>query len=251
MKIAFKEVKKINLSGTALALLLTLCGTHMALAAEGETMPPAAVVADASTSAAAPSAPAAAPAALPLPPSSSLPMSPEANAKALSAAEDKVKDSAKDFVKQMNSMSSINLEDLNVARLTVVKLEALIEIEKRLADLDKIHNQGKEKSLASAIPASALAAPIQLSSAGTRNSAASMGFPPMMSPPHRSEVSMISGADGHYVATIGEKSYRVGDTLPSGAVITEITAKQVTAKSKHGAEHLKVKGVDEVFGHAL
>lgn len=176
--------------------------------------------------------------------------------KNLSAMEEKVSDSVKNVVKQLSSIDNVNLDDLNTARQAVVKLEVLIDIEKHLAELDKIHSErgGGEKSLAAAIPASALGMPaaMELPKIPVRSShmmGESSAPAPVMARP---DVSRISGADGHYTAVIGGKSLRTGDNLSDGSTIVGISAKEVTTKSKDGTvRQLKVKGVDEVFGSSL
>lgn len=169
----------------------------------------------------------------------------------LGSLEDKVAESAKNVVKQLGSIDTVSLDDLNTARQTVTKLEVLIEIEKHLAELDKIHNEHSgEKIITAAIPASALSAPPLPNSVFAHASA-----PPEVSMPSFGvlhDVSRITGTGGHYVATIQGKSVRVGDILPEGSTVVAITPKQVDVKSKDGTiRHLSVKGIDQVYGHTL
>lgn len=249
MKTAIKPVLSALISTTALGLALVLSC-------------PAAQAADApATLAPSGAAPAGAPSiALPAP-DASMPVpgglgnTPASRAKNLSALEDKVSDSVKNVVKQLSSIDSVNLDDLNTARQAVAKLDILIDIEKHLAELDKIHNErsgGSEKALAAAIPASALAAPPSLTSTALPKTTTHFDSQPISAPAPRAEISKIIGADGHYIAVVQSKNYKVGDSLPNGDTITSITARQVTTKAKDGVMHqLKVRGVDEVFGRTL
>ena len=251
MKIATSRFKIMSLSSTALALFLTI-GLSQAQAADSVTAPaPALTMADATP---------AAPSGMPLPAATASSSGGLINhARNLGPLEDKVTDSIKTVVKQMGANDSINLEDMNSARQAVAKLEVLIDIEKHLAELDKIRNpkEGGEKSIASAIPASALAPPPMFASMSrgsvTSGNASNFAQPmPSMGGGGSSSVSRISGADGHYSAVVGGKTGRVGDSLGDGTSVIAISAKEVSTKAKDGAVlHMKVHGVDEVFGHTL
>lgn len=173
----------------------------------------------------------------------------------LGPLEDKVTDSIKGTVKQFSSTDNVNLEDLNTAHQAIAKLEVLIEIEKRLAELDKIKSERSgEKNLASSIPASALTPPPPPAAPAFSPPPSA---PPMESfspPPFKShvDVSRVIGADGHYAAVIQDKTMYVGDTLPDGSVIVSISSRAVETKLKDGSMHqMRVKGVDEVYGHSL
>ena len=269
MKTVSNAHKFLSLSGTALALALFISAAPAMSAepAKPADAPAAAPTLAVSATDAAPAAPMASPSAsLPLPGANS----PANRAKNLSALEEKVSDSVKNAVKQLSSIDNVNLDDLNTARQAVVKLEVLIDIEKHLAELDKIHNErngGGEKALAAAIPASALGMPPSMelpsksssssSASSSRNASSHMASfsAPSSSPVSGSshlDVTRISGVDGNYKATIQGKVVSVGDSLADGSTVTMIASKQVTTKSKDGAVHqLKVKGVDEVFGRTL
>ncbi len=246
MKIACNARKIGFMSASLLALLLA---TSTASYAAGDTAGAFPPPMPASTE------PVAVAAALPTNTSSGVPMGSIIGggnrARNLAPLEDKVSESVKNVVHQLGSTESVSLEDLNSARQAVAKLEVLIDIEKRLAELDKIRNSSGEKSIASAIPASALTPPpaFALPAAMPRMPSSE---PPVFNPPVRGDVSRISGADGHYTATVQGKSVRIGDVLSDGSTVISISAKQVETKSKDGSVHeLKVKGVEQVFGHTL
>lgn len=174
---------------------------------------------------------------------------PANNRAKITSLEGTITDSVKNTVKQLSTVDAVNLEDLNTARQVVAKLDLLIDIEKRLAELDKIHNDhSNEKSAVPPILASALAPPTILPSMPKIPHIES----DMMGPSGHTDVSRISGAAGHYVATIQGKSVRVGDTLSGGDTVTAITAKDVTVKAKNGTtRHLKIKGVEQVYSNTL
>jgi hypothetical protein len=167
----------------------------------------------------------------------------------LAPLEEKVSDSVRNTARQLGTIENVNFDDLNTARQAVAKLDILIEIEKRLAELDKIRSdRSGEKSLAAAIPMSALSAPpLPMPKMG---SVESMSQPGLAT--NHGDVSRIIGAAGHYTALVQGKAVRVGDTLPDGSSVIAISAKQVETKTKDGTVHqLKVKGVDEVYGHTF
>jgi hypothetical protein len=171
--------------------------------------------------------------------------------------EDKVTDSVKNVVKQFASTDSVNLEDLNTARQAVAKLEVLIDIEKHLADLDKIRSERNEnKSLSSSIPASALVPPSSIMPAGappmgfTPSTPDQMAFMPPVS--HHVEVSRVIGVNGRFTAVIEDKSYNIGDTLPNGSTVVGISAREVELKEKGGEiKTLHIKGVTQIYGNTL
>jgi len=194
------------------------------------------------------------------PSAGSLPSSVGANAgrdKNLAPLEDKVSDSVKNVVKQFGSTDNVNLEDLNTARQAIAKLEVLIDIEKRLAELEKIRSEhGGAKSLAAAIPATALAPPPMFSAQSfpkasmSGNGEGGDALPPPVR--HVEEVSRVTGVNGHYTANIQGKTVYVGDKLSDGSTVTSITARDVELKKKDGTiTRLKVKGVQEIYGHTL
>jgi len=255
MKIASKSALAFCFSTTALALILGISGASSARADDNSAARPLPTAVAENSASAKGIDPlenkiASSESTLPALPASA---KPAPASKSLDPLEDKVTDSAKNVVKQLGTVDNLSLEDLNAARLTVVKLDILIDIEKHLAELDKLHHdKDKEsKSLASAIPASALVIPPQFGSAVTRSAASEIPIQTSVPRAHLS-VEQISGADGHFTAIISGKTVRVGDHLSDGSTIVAITAQQVTAKAKGGAlNQLKVNGVNEVHGRVL
>jgi hypothetical protein len=245
MKIATDAYKQLIRSGSALGLLLAIGVGNISPVLAAETGPLTPLPAPPTTATDSASS-----VALPAP----IPGTAASRAKNLNALEEKVSDSIKNVVKQLGATDNINLDDLNTARQAVAKLDIMIDIEKRFAELEKVRgDRNGEKSIAAAIPASALAIPqsMRAVNAKTITSEASSGQIQPMSLGHN-EVSKISGADGHYVATVQGKNFRVGDTLPDGSKIVSISARHVDTKSKSGAtKQLNVKGIEAVFGDTL
>ncbi|MDX2027612.1 MAG: hypothetical protein SFW62_03135 [Alphaproteobacteria bacterium] len=182
------------------------------------------------------------------------------NEKGLAAAEEKVSDSVKSVVKHLNrTADDVTLDDLNSARQAVAKLEALIDIEKRISELEKIRQEREGGgSLAAAIPASALrpsvaAPPMPMSSSPSATPAVAMPAPA----PGVMELSRVIGSTGHYSAVIkmsdGQlETGRVGDRLSDGSVISKVTMKEV--ELKQGAAKrttLRVKNVNTVVGSSF
>ncbi len=76
----------------------------------------------------------------------------------LRSAESDVPEAVKSVIKRLDSSADdITVEDLNGARQAIAKVEVLIELEKKLSDLQKARNEREGRSnLVGAIPASAL-----------------------------------------------------------------------------------------------
>ncbi len=166
------------------------------------------------------------------------------------APSPKVPDSVKTVIKKLNTATQdVTLEDLNSAREAIVKLDVLIDIEKRLNDLTALRLEREEKnasSLAAALPASALA------SSGKVQAAAPFPMPdsplpvaptpapvfmplPVIVPTGPSDVDVvrITGTRGSYSALIKEgegktKRVREGDKLSDGAVVEAVSRNGVT-----------------------
>lgn len=199
------------------------------------------------------SMPAAMPALMP-PPAPSMGIEPAKNqASGLAAAENKIPDSVKDVMKRLDKPAEdVTLDDLNSARQAVAKIEILIDIEKHLAELDKIRRErDKEPNVASMIPASALQAPLY--AAAPMNSMQ----PPVMAPRAESaEITQISGGNGRYNATLktsGEDSkvVQTGDHLADGSVVVSIAPTEVVLE-RDGTKHtLHIKNVNTVFGNSF
>ncbi len=184
----------------------------------------------------------------------------------LSALESKLTDSVKDTVKRLgDTTDQVTLDDLNTARQAIAKIEALIDIEKRLTELSKIREEreGKASSLASAIPSSALMPsmapswppqmpkPLNTVSDDAKGSSSSS---PMPSSTGSVNIDRIVGSNGSYAAVIkgaaegDEKTVRVGDRLPDGSTVVKITPMSVETRVKAKERVIRVKGVDTVFG---
>lgn len=190
--------------------------------------------------------------------------------RSLNAIEARVSDSVKDVVKHLGAMTeTTTLEDINVAKQAVAKLEAMIDIEKRLAELEKMRGERlrggslspPSVSVASAIAASALlplssvklAPPSQMISSklSSPDDSKAMNFSPAF-PTSSYELSRIVGSNGRYRAVIkagegAEKTYRAGDKLPDGSVVLAVTQTSVVLKKDGSKNTLRIKGVDMVF----
>jgi type IV pilus biogenesis protein PilP len=183
--------------------------------------------------------------------------------KNISTMEDKVSENAKNIVKHLDSGSdTTTLADLNRARQTITRIDAMIEVERRLNELEKLRNERRDvrstslsASLAGAIPASALGA-------GSRSSPAPVAPPaftgedqkakPVATIQQRPEISRIYGTGGQYVAVLkfagGEvKSVRAGDKLTDGDTVRAITSSSVDIGGKGTSYTLHVKNIDVVF----
>jgi type IV pilus biogenesis protein PilP len=194
----------------------------------------------------------------------------------LAAAEEKITDTAKATVKRLNAADNLTLDDLNAARQAVAKIDALIDIEKRLNELQKLRAERDDKSLEGALPASALSPmPMRGSGGGSMSNASmptmTMNVPssniPMMTGGAMQasvlqsatmgsgslEVSRIIGSNGSYTAVIKTPDGQThtverGDHLPEGDV-EAITSAGVLLEH-NGSKHLiHVKNIETVFGY--
>jgi len=160
----------------------------------------------------------------------------------------KVPDSVKAVVKHLGTATdNITLDDLNAAREAIARLDVLIDIEKRLADLDKIREEREKKSMAAAIPASALAMPTP---------SHSFEAPPPSSRPRSSSLNItdvvyIEGSNGHYAALVKEEAgtllVHAGEHLQDGTVILAITPEGVELENGNTKRLLQVKSVQALF----
>ncbi len=201
-------------------------------------------------------------------------------APAMVSAPGGVPDSVRGVIDRLNTATKdVTLEDLNEAREAVVKLDVLIDIEKRLNDLTKLRNERQAKmtgavaAISGALPASALGAPVSSVPAPSMNASDLLSGPfstDVLLPPSfkkdggevsdvseapRSsttlEVSRILGAAGSYVAVIKErgktKRVREGDKLADGGRVTSISRDGLTFSRNGKTETLQVKDVSRVF----
>lgn len=266
MKIALKKNGLLNLASVFLAALAFTMAMQSAAIAQTQVAP-------------APNpAPAAMPAAIPAPAPvaeapkivsppaddqaavspTAAPEKEEKNSKGLSGAEDKIADSAKSVAKRLSATDSITLDDLNSARQAVAKIDALIDLEKKLNELDKLrseHEGGSHGSLSGAIPASALA---PLPTPAMPMQPVSMAPMPAsimqnaISPMNSMDVTRIIGSDGRFSAIVktfdGQtKTVNVGDHV-DGNVVTAITSSGVELEHNNSKHVVHVKNVQTVFG---
>lgn len=168
-----------------------------------------------------------------------------------------VPSSVKNVVKRLNhATKDITLEDLNSAREAVVKLDVLIDIEKRLNDLMSLRKEREESidGLSASLPDTALA--------GMPPAIPVMSAPmPIMSAPSpmpsssaldEIEVLRISGASGRYSAMVqssdgSEQMVRVGDKLSDGSKVLGISRKGVTFKAGSKKRTIQVKDAGTLF----
>lgn len=281
MRIAGKIFSPVTFS--AFAAVVAVLGLSLSAAKETFAAPPAPALAASpapvsqapiASAQAAPTAAPAAPAAAPttsnvIPSAFQVPEAPKSEgddiAKALSSMEDKVTDNAKSLVKKLDTTEPTTISDLNAAKQTVTRIEAMIDIEKRLGELDKLRNErnsrafGGALALPAGVPAGGLAAAIPASALqplpGAITAMPVSGSPD--SPPvfhvgsGRPEISRISGTEGRYVAVLkmpdGEKkAVKAGEKFSHGTV-RAITSSSVEIADKGTSYTLRVKNVDAIY----
>jgi type IV pilus biogenesis protein PilP len=183
--------------------------------------------------------------------------SPDADiAKTLTTMEEKVSENAKGLMKSLDNASDpVMLEDLNTARQTVARIEAMIDIEKHLADLDKLRNErsggghmsSSVPTLANALPASVLTQPLPLQP----NMSSDMGEM-HMAPRSGIEIARITGTDGKYTALLkmagGEtKSVKVGDHIFDDTTVRSISSSSVEIEKNGEPRTLQIKNIDTIY----
>lgn len=160
----------------------------------------------------------------------------------IAGAEAKGTSSVKEVMHHLNnSVENVTINDLNSARQAIAKIDILIELEKKMAELEKIRQERENKVMPAALPASALT-PGQTTEAAL----------PM---PMGGNVDLVRviGITGHYRAIIkagydGNKTVDVGDALSNGEIITAISTTSMTL-DRRGMKHVvRIKNVDKVFG---
>lgn len=190
--------------------------------------------------------------------------------KHLSNMEDKMTDSVKGVVKRLSAGSNdFNLEDLNTARIAVAKIEAMIDIEKHLVELEKLKGERQDKAAsnvqpvaASALAPSPIAAPAPIANiippsfGNMAPQNTSMPGSNMIMGSGKLEVAHISGANGLYTAEFHmpdgtSTSAAIGDKLPDGSLVVGITSTQVSLKHNGTTRQMKINGVGTVYGQAL
>lgn len=182
--------------------------------------------------------------------------------KSVSKIEEKVIDSGKDAVKRLDSATDdTTLTELNHARQVVTRIEAMIDVEKRLSELDRVRNDRRGNdargalpgSLAAAIPASALAPMRGGGSAVGANGELGAGDQGFVVPGSgHPKIVRIVGSGGKYSAVIksggGLRTVRVGDKISAGAYVRSISTTSVEVGGKGTSYTLHVKNGDVVQG---
>lgn len=172
----------------------------------------------------------------------------------------KIPDSVKTVVKDLSSATNeVTLDSLNAAREAVVKLDVLIDIEKRLNDLTKLRRDREENMggiSGDQIPTAALGAPGGIAPPHLTE-APQMPVVPVTPPVPVStdlEVVRVVGASGNFVAHIKEPSgdtklIRTGHKLPDGATVQSISRNGVSVLMPNKKTKVfSVKDVTTVFG---
>lgn len=247
MRIANRSLASKGLSGKSLLALLAAWGGLSCLAMPGYA---ADAIAPAPTPAAAVTADA--PAAAPAKESDTI-------EKKMTAMEDKVVSGVKGTIKNLDSSEGMSLADLNSAKQTVARIDAMIEIEKRMIELEKLRNErGGTRpfvggGFAGAIPASALAPLPQVSKpvfadTETAKEAQRAVYIPTEAPHY--EILRIAGAAGRYSAVLktpngDRKTVQPGDKI-AGGTVGMITASTVMIESKDKTTSLHIKNADLV-----
>jgi type IV pilus biogenesis protein PilP len=179
--------------------------------------------------------------------------------KSVSTQEDKVTESAKNMVKRLDtSTDAMTLADMNSARQTITRIDAMIDLEKRLGELEKLrkdHTVGTLPTagmLANAIPNGAInASQLQPPPRSTlASSEAKIDKHPVVET--HPEIVRIFGTDGKYTAVIkfpnGEvKAARVGDQVASDFLVRSITSSSVGVDGKGEFYTLHIKNVDAFY----
>jgi type IV pilus biogenesis protein PilP len=177
--------------------------------------------------------------------------------KTVSNLDDKAVDSAHTITHRLGANAgSLSFEDLNTARQTVARIDAMIEVEKHLGELQKLRNDrsGSAGSLASAIPASALAPPksAMLVSQQPAPQITAQQSMAMESSWTKDEVTRISGSDGKYTAMLKlsdgtTRHVKTGDEIAHGAKVAWINSSGVGIEEGGKTRTLHVKNVEMVY----
>ena len=168
----------------------------------------------------------------------------ESIGKNVSTMEDEISSNAKKIIKRLDvAADTTSLADLNSARQTVTRIEAMIELEKR----DGMSSP-PPAMLATAIPSSALMPP------PSATLPISSDFEPQkikFSSSSHPEISHIFGTGGRYTAVLklsnGDlKPVKVGDKVSDNETVRAITSSSVDVAGKTPYT-LHVKNVDMVY----
>ena len=172
--------------------------------------------------------------------------------KGLTNFDSKPPSSVKDVVKRFdNATDDVTLDDLNTARQAIAKLDALIDIEKHLAELDKVRKDRVGKSATAAplpIPASALMPTVPMAPTAPQP----MAFIPR-SPSSVFDVLQIVGGAGTYAAIVkssdGKTStIHAGDHLSNNTMVHAIMPTGVEIIQGTTKRLVRIKDVGPVYG---
>ena len=196
--------------------------------------------------------------------------------KNLHALENQVTDAAKDAVKKLGSSSlDMTLEDLNSARTAVAKINAIIEVEKSLSELDKIRDErAKDNPVQTPVvipqlPAAAVqpppppmpmipqpvmfpqpVMPDPMPSVAPKK--AEPSSKPIEKPQPEVAVERVVGANGTYSAVLSvngdARAVRVGDRIADVGVVVNITVRGVDVVRDGETHHYFMKGAGIVRG---
>ena len=165
--------------------------------------------------------------------------------------------SVKNVIKRLDkSVENVTAGDLNSARQAIARVDILIELEKKLAELDKVRSEKEEKSAAASIPASSLnpmGGGVPTIPQPTAYIPPQMPVMAMPAPSPSFTVSRISGAAGTYSAVLAmadgaDKTVRVGDALSDNEKVVDIDSSGVIVDQKGARHQVRIKNVDRIFG---
>jgi len=171
--------------------------------------------------------------------------------KNISAMEDKAVAAAKTTIKRLDAGSDVTtLEDLNMARQTVTRIEAMIELEKRLKELDKLRGASRSsyssEQMDEVMPSPAMIPQIPASSIAPPAVTALPEPVAPISSSSRPEIAQIYGTGGKYSAVLKfsdteKRIVRVGDKINDDETVMMITSSTVVIGGKKKSYVLPVK----------
>ncbi len=176
-------------------------------------------------------------------------------------AEDKVSETAKNVVKNLDSgADAMTLGDINSARQAVARIDAMIDVEKHLAELDKIRNErsGHPSSSASAVLASAIPASALMMPKLALPDSSPLSAPKVVQhDKHKEDTSdidlvRVSGSDGQYSALLKmgsgkPKPFKVGDHIDDKTTVQKISPLSVVIAEDGKSRTLHIKNVDVIY----
>ncbi|MDE2029492.1 MAG: type IV pilus biogenesis protein PilP [Alphaproteobacteria bacterium] len=175
--------------------------------------------------------------------------------KSVAKAEDTAVENANAVVDKLDhEQGAATLEDLNNARQAIARLDAMIQIEKHLAELKKIrHLHTDDNALANAIPASALAPPAPVLAPPVESAPQPVIRRPVVRRPsyETPQVTRIVGSDGKYVAMLkaggDTKVATVGEDIPGVGLVQSISSSTVVIERDGKTHVVRIKGVDAIY----